>query len=86
MEKISFEKEFDQSNPRIGRLIGRMLEFNPNFRASAESLLSNPVFDPVRDPDLEIVAEQRVDILIDRLGGNQEYDIINIFNMLESEI
>lgn len=63
-----------------------MLEFNPNFRASAESLLSNPIFDSVRDPELEIVAEEKVDILLDRLSVDQEYDISNVQNMLDSEI
>ena len=39
-----------------------MLEFNPYFRPSAEELLRNPIFDHIRQPNLERMASEKLTI------------------------
>jgi serine/threonine protein kinase len=52
--KIDFPQEFHRTDSDFASLLNAMLNFNPNSRASVETLLANPVFEAVRDPSLEV--------------------------------
>ena len=71
--KIEFKKEFPFTTPQILDLLQNMLEFNPNFRESAASLLKNKVFDKIRNPSLEKAAPFEISLAIDE-DGAFDYD------------
>lgn len=73
LPKIQFHQEFERSNANIIQTIDSLLQFNPQFRAKPAELLKLPVFDSVRDPNLEKPAPWRINLEVDA-EGTFDYD------------
>mmetsp|Transcript_32631 Transcript_32631/g.49890 ORF Transcript_32631/g.49890 Transcript_32631/m.49890 type:complete len:177 (+) Transcript_32631:754-1284(+) len=69
--KLKFKKELDANSSELIHVLESMLEFNPYFRPSANSLIKNSLFDSVRDLDWETLAEEKIHLDIDQEG---QYD------------
>ena len=93
-DKIQFEFEFNLTDPSISEIPQRLLEFNPHFRSSAREILKSPVFNSVRDPQLEKRAKDTIHLKIDEDGafdyidenGSLSYFIYDVRTMVEHEV
>lgn len=47
-------------------LLTKMLEFNPYFRPSARQLLSSPLFDTFRVPEIEKIPNSKIKMKFDK--------------------
>ena len=56
---------FKDSSPELVDVMSQMLELNPYFRPTAKQLLRNPIFDPVRVSENELIAQYKIRIKID---------------------
>ena len=55
-----------------------MLEFNPNFRASANELIKDPLFDSIRKPEMEIDAPYKIE-------PDNEVDVVQSHILLKND-
>jgi len=79
----------------LAKILSQMLAFSPEHRATAASLLKNPIFDSVRDPKLEMRAASRVSVAVD-LPESFDYSTMegcgkvsstaSIINLIDKEI
>ena len=51
-----------------------MLSFDPKQRQTAEQLLSNPIFDNIRNKSQESGSSVKVNISVDKIQDNQNVD------------
>lgn len=69
LPKIQFAQEFERSNVNVIQAIDSLLQFNPQFRGKPAELLKLPVFDSVRDVNLEKPAPWRINLEVDAEGA-----------------
>ena len=67
--RVDFKQEFDKNDGKFCDVLQKLLEFNPYFRGTAGSLLKHPVFDSVRQPELEQPAGIKIDMPEDHPGA-----------------
>ena len=55
-----------KEDKNLVELLRSMIEFNPFLRASPSECLKSPFFDPIRVPQLEMPAPQKIFLQIDQ--------------------
>ena len=63
--KVDFSKEFDVTSNELTEVLQKMIEFNPYNRSFASELLKSPVFDSIRQPELEKPCPVRFELDLD---------------------
>ena len=59
---------FKNSDANLVKLLFDLLEFNPHNRVSAAEALKNPVFNKIRNPNLEKPAKTMIQLEFDQAG------------------
>ena len=49
----NLQSQFELTDPQLVSLLGMMLEYNPVLRPTAKQLISCPIFDKIRNLNLE---------------------------------
>jgi len=61
--------EYALTDPAMAKIVEKLLQFNPYLRTSAHDLLKLPLFDKIRDPELEKPANHKINLEIDNDGA-----------------
>ena len=59
-KKKVLKSVFPHTSSGLLKILQDLLEFNPNFRVTAENCLQNPLFDAVRVQSLELPASHKI--------------------------
>ena len=74
-EKTSLRKIFKNCKREHVDLLESMLSFDPAKRVSAKSLLENPVFDMIRNKEMEKGCPRNIKVPIDSMDVSEKTDI-----------
>ena len=67
--KVSWKERYPNGSPEVIDLLGKLLQFNPNNRATAEECLKHPFLGTYSDPDDEPVMKPPITYRIELNGS-----------------
>jgi serine/threonine protein kinase len=78
------DEKFSKVDPKITKIVKKLLSFNPSDRASARACLKDPIFDDIRNKNIEKSPQFTISTSVDE--GDFQDDEEGYIKLLKKEI
>ena len=70
-----FQERFPKTNTELLHILEQMLQLNPCKRPTAEELIKNKYFDPIRQPNCEVITPKKLQFIPDEKSAtSRDYE------------